>query len=125
MRFHLVPEDRTSGLAVKERTNKKYTLPGVVIPDSIQATTDRKEAVDGADIVILAGPSRAVAQTVRDFAPYLKTWQILVNVAKGWSRNTVPAFGCHQKRSAQCEVCVLSGTESCRGGCAKGADRLF
>ena len=67
---------------LKERTNKKY-LPGVVIPDSIQATTDRKEAVDGADIVILAVPSRAVAQTVRDFAPYLKTWQILVNVAKG------------------------------------------
>ncbi len=26
---------------LKERTNKKY-LPGVVIPDSIQATTDRK-----------------------------------------------------------------------------------
>ena len=67
---------------LKERTNKKY-LPGVVIPDSIQATTDRKEAVDGADIVSLAVPSRAVAQTVRDFAPYLKTWQILVNVAKG------------------------------------------
>lgn len=84
---------------LKERTNKKY-LPGVVIPDSIQATTDRKEAVDGADIVILAVPSRAVAQTVRDFAPYLKTWQILVNVAKYGARNTVPAFGCHQKRSA-------------------------
>ena len=33
---------------LKERTNKKY-LPGVVIPDSIQATTDRKEAVDGAE----------------------------------------------------------------------------
>ena len=33
---------------LKERTNKKY-LPGVVIPDAIQATTDRKEAVDGAE----------------------------------------------------------------------------
>ena len=75
---------------LKERTNKKY-LPGVVIPDSIQATTDRKEAVDGADIVILAVPSRAVAQTVRDFG----------ECGKGpGARNTVPAFGCHQKRSA-------------------------
>ena len=107
---------------LKERTNKKY-LPGVVIPDSIQATTDRKEAVDGADIVILAVPSRAVAQTVRDFAPYLKTWQILVNVAKGLEQETLFLLSDVIKREApQCEVCVLSGP--CRGGCAKGADRL-
>ena len=94
---------------LKERTNKKY-LPGVVIPDSIQATTDRKEAVDGADIVILAVPSRAVAQTVRDFAPYLKTWQILVNVAKGLEPETLFLLSDVIKREApQCEVCVLSG----------------
>ena len=94
---------------LKERTNKKY-LPGVVIPDSIQATTDRKEAVDGADIVILAVPSRAVAQTVRDFAPYLKTWQILVNVAKGLEPETLFLLSDVIKREApQCEVWVLSG----------------
>jgi len=94
---------------LKERTNKKY-LPGVVIPDSIQATTDRKGAVDGADIVILAVPSRAVAQTVRDFAPYLKTWQILVNVAKGLEPETLFLLSDVIKREApQCEVCVLSG----------------
>ena len=94
---------------LKERTNKKY-LPGVVIPDAIQATTDRKEAVDGADIVILAVPSRAVAQTVRDFAPYLKTWQILVNVAKGLEPETLFLLSDVIKREApQCEVCVLSG----------------
>ena len=82
---------------LKERTNKKY-LPGVVIPDSIQATTDRKEAVDGADIVILAVPSRAVAQTVRDFAENMADSG---ECGKGpGARNTVPAFGCHQKRSA-------------------------
>ena len=32
-------------------------IPVVVIPDAIQATTDRKEAVDSVDIVILAVPS--------------------------------------------------------------------
>ena len=91
---------------LKERTNKKY-LPGVVIPDSIQATTDRKEAVDGADIVILAVPSRAVAQTVRDFAPYLKTWQILVNVARAWSQKHCSCFrmSSKEKRPSVRSVC--------------------
>lgn len=98
---------------MKKEQNKKY-LPGVVIPEPFRQPTDRKELVDGADIVILAVPSRAVAQTVRDFAPYLKTWQILVNVAKGLEPgNTVPAFGCHKREAPQCEVCVLSGPSQC------------
>ena len=92
-----------------ERKNEKY-LPGVEIPDSIQATTDRKAAVREAEIIILAVPSRAVAETVRDFAPYLKEWQILVNVAKGLEPETLFLLSDVIKREApQCEVCVLSG----------------
>ena len=94
---------------LQERKNEKY-LPGVTIPDSIRATTDRNTAVQGADIVILAVPSRAVAETVRDFSPYLKTWQILVNVAKGLEPGTLLLLSDVIKREApQCEVCVLSG----------------
>ena len=67
---------------VERRANEKY-LPGVKIPAEIGATTDRAEAVAAAEIVILAVPSRAVRQTAKDFAPYFKKEQILVNVAKG------------------------------------------
>ena len=35
------------------RENKKC-LPGVIIPESIQFTADTKEAVDGADVIVLA-----------------------------------------------------------------------
>lgn len=94
---------------LQKRTNEKY-LPGVKIPENIQATTDHKEAVNGADIVILAVPSRAVAATVRDFAPFLKTWQILVNVAKGLEPETLLRLSeVIQREAPQCEVCVLSG----------------
>lgn len=94
---------------LQKRTNEKY-LPGVKIPAEIQATTDHKEAVNGADIVILAVPSRAVAATVRDFAPFLKTWQILVNVAKGLEPETLLRLSeVIQREAPQCEVCVLSG----------------
>ena len=92
-----------------ERENKRY-LPGVAIPESIQATTDREAAVKGAEIIILAVPSRAVGETVRDFSPYLKTWQILVNVAKGLEPGTLLCLSEVIKREApQCQVCVLSG----------------
>ena len=47
---------------------------------------------------------------MRDFAPYLKTWQILVNVAKGLEPETLFLLSDVIKREApQCEVCVLSG----------------
>lgn len=101
-------EDAVAEL-LQKRTNEKY-LPGVKIPAEIQATTDHKEAVNGADIVILAVPSRAVATTVRDFAPFLKTWQILVNVAKGLEPETLLRLSeVIQREAPQCEVCVLSG----------------
>ena len=63
-----------------------------------------------AEIIILAVPSRAVAETVRDFSPYFKTWQILVNVAKGLEPGTLLCLSDVIHREApQCEVCVLSG----------------
>lgn len=94
---------------LNDRKNERY-LPGVVIPENLQATTDRKAAVAEAEIIILAVPSRAVAETVRDFSPYFKTWQILVNVAKGLEPGTLLRLSDVIHREApQCEVCVLSG----------------
>ena len=94
---------------LNDRKNERY-LPGVVIPENIQATTDREAAVAEAEIIILAVPSRAVAETVRDFSPYFKTWQILVNVAKGLEPGTLLRLSDVIHREApQCEVCVLSG----------------
>ena len=92
-----------------DRKNERY-LPGIEIPENIQATTDREAAVKGAEIIILAVPSRAVAETVRDFSPYFKEWQILVNVAKGLEPGTLLCLSeVIQREAPQCEVCVLSG----------------
>ena len=40
---------------IVDRKNERY-LPGIVIPENIQATTDREAAVKGAEIIILAVP---------------------------------------------------------------------
>ncbi len=94
---------------LQKRTNEKY-LPGVKIPQEIQATTDRQAAVADAEIIILAVPSRAVRSTMEDFAPYLKQEQILVNVAKGLEDGSLLRLSQVIRSVApQCEVCVLSG----------------
>jgi glycerol-3-phosphate dehydrogenase (NAD(P)+) len=49
----------------------------------VVATTDLKEAVMGADVVILAIPSKFLRDAVKDFKQYLKQDVILLNLAKG------------------------------------------
>lgn len=94
---------------LERRTNEKY-LPGIKIPAGIGATADRAAAAAGAEIIILAVPSRAVRQTAADFAPYFQKGQILVNVAKGLEEGSLLRLSeVIRECVPQCEVCVLSG----------------
>jgi glycerol-3-phosphate dehydrogenase (NAD(P)+) len=43
-------------------------LPGFRLPESISATHDAEEALDGADIVALAVPSQALRSNLEDWA---------------------------------------------------------
>ena len=65
----------------RERCNEKL-LPGVVIPDGIEITTDMSGAAD-AELVVLAVPSFAVASTAEKLAGIVKPETVLVNVGKG------------------------------------------
>ena len=99
--------------AVKEinekHTNEKY-LPGIPLPEKLWASTDREKALDGAEIVISAVPSRGVRTTMTDFAPYLKKGTILVNVAKGLEDGSLLRLSEVMKECVpQCEICILSG----------------
>lgn len=90
-------------------TNAKY-LPNIVLPTELSATTDRAKAVAGAEIIISAVPSRAVRNTMMDFAPYFEKGTVLVNVAKGLEDGSLLRLSEVIKECVpQCEVCVLSG----------------
>ena len=65
----------------RERCNEKL-LPGVIIPDGIEITTDMAGAKD-AELVVLAVPSFAVASTAEKLASIVKPGTVLVNVGKG------------------------------------------
>ena len=72
----------------KTRENKKC-LPGVIIPDSIHFTTKAEDAVNGADVIVLAVASPYTRSTARLFAPFVKEGQYIVNVGKGIEEETL------------------------------------
>lgn len=96
-------------LLSKKRVHEKK-LPGVPIPESIQFTSDMKEAVEGKDIVVLAVPSIATRSTARKMKEYVTEGQILVNVSKGIEETTLlPLTEQIEEEIPQANVAVLSG----------------
>jgi len=93
----------------ERRRNEKF-LPGIQLPPEIEWTTTRADAVAGADVAVLAVPSRFYADTIGSFAGLIPDSCLLVNVAKGLDENT------HERMSRVAErvlgrapVAVLSG----------------
>lgn len=64
------------------RENKEY-LPGVRIPVHVKITSDPEKAISGADVVILATPSKAIKETVEKLSLYLKKEAVVVCASKG------------------------------------------
>ncbi len=64
-------------------------LPGMTVPESVSFTTDIKEAVSSADIVVFAVPSVFVRSTAKEAAPYIKDTHVIVDVAKGIESDTL------------------------------------
>lgn len=69
------------------RENRKF-LPGVPLPPDLEWTADKARAVDGAQVVVLAVPSRFFKQVTADFAPLIGPQVLVVSVAKGLDKQT-------------------------------------
>lgn len=65
-----------------EHENSSY-LPGYKLNPAIQPTTDLQAAVEDADVIFIAIPSKAFAEVVDQIAPQLKPEQMLVSTTKG------------------------------------------
>lgn len=88
----------------------KEFLPGIEIRESIEIITNPQEAVEGAEIVITAIPSKFVRVNMQKFAPFLKKEQVLVNVAKGLEDHSLLRLSqVIEECVPQCNVCTLVG----------------
>lgn len=69
------------------RENRAY-LPGVRLPLNVWVTTSLQDAVEGAEVVVVAVPSQAVRTVTKQFAPFLEPDAKVLNVAKGIEHDT-------------------------------------
>lgn len=74
--------------AIRQRRENSIYLPGLFIPDCVAVTTDLQEAVDQAEILILAVPSEHLRSICGAMAPLLTREQLIVNATKGLEDGT-------------------------------------
>ncbi|MEU7882668.1 NAD(P)H-dependent glycerol-3-phosphate dehydrogenase [Microbispora bryophytorum] len=80
------------------RENPEY-LPGTRLPDTIRATTDPAEAMEGADFVVLAVPSQTLRANLQMWKPHIPPEAVLVSLMKGVELGT-----CRRMSEVVCEV---------------------
>ncbi len=67
---------------IRERSTNSRYLPGITLSESLNATSEVGEALDGAECVLLACPSHAIREVTDLAAPHLAD-PILISAAKG------------------------------------------
>lgn len=71
----------------RTRSNVRY-LPGVELPDGLRLTSDRAEAMAGAEVVVLAPPSKYFTSVVEGFRGLVPPGALVVSVTKGLCERT-------------------------------------
>ncbi len=100
-----------AAVVAQTRENPDY-LPGVRLPDRVEATGDAAEALDGADLVVLAVPSQSLRENLALWAPHLPPGAPLVSLMKGVETGTTKRMSEVVREVARVEegrVAVVSG----------------
>ena len=72
----------------EENVNPKY-LPGFTLPAQLLATSSMEEAVEVADVVVMAVPSHGFREVLREAVPSIRPWVPVVSLAKGLERDSL------------------------------------
>lgn len=97
-------------LMLKDFREQRDKLPGVIVPGTIEFTTDMEMALDGASMVVCAVPSPFVRSTMHEASKYIQNDTIIVDVAKGIEDDTYKTMT--EIISEECpnaRVAILSG----------------
>lgn len=93
----------------KEHEHKEK-LPGVLLPEDMEFTTDLASAVKEKNLLVLAVPSPYTRSTSQKLAAVVESGQRIVNVAKGIEEHTLMTLSeIIEQEIPQAEVAVLSG----------------
>lgn len=91
------------------RENITY-LPGVNLPQNIEASNDMEYCCKDSDIIVLGTPSHAVRETVKEIKKYSNKEQVIVNLAKGIENDSLYRMSqIIEEYLPQNPIAVLSG----------------
>ncbi|SDF36917.1 glycerol 3-phosphate dehydrogenase (NAD(P)+) [Blastococcus aurantiacus] len=96
--------------------NRDY-LPGIRLPAAVRATGDAADALDGADVVVLAVPSQSLRQNLIAWAPLLPADATLLSLMKGIELGTTKRMSeviCEVTGAGADRVAALSGPNLAR-----------
>ena len=100
-----------------ERENKVF-LPGVRLPDNLDITNDLAQAVDDADLVLVAVPAATMRDNLQRLRDHLSPDAILVSATKGLEPGTALRMSevmCRElPEESWCRIAVLSGPNLAR-----------
>ena len=100
--------EQTTEELTKTHINEKY-LPGVVLPENINFTSDISQCAD-AEVIIVATPSHTVRQVCKVISPYIKDGQIIVSISKGFDEENYHRLSqVIQEEISNCTVAAMSG----------------
>jgi glycerol-3-phosphate dehydrogenase (NAD(P)+) len=103
--------------AIAESGENAEYLPGVALPGALTATTDAAEALDGADVVVLAVPSQSLRANLLEWTPLLPADATLLSLMKGVELGTTMRMSeviCEVTGAGPDRVAALSGPNLAR-----------
>ena len=68
-------------------TNSRY-LKNAILPKEVVATSSLKEAVEFADVIVIAVPTKVMREVARDINGYLERPKFIIHVSKGLEMDT-------------------------------------
>ena len=68
-------------------TNEVY-LPGASLPEKLVATSDLREAVRGADVIVMGIPSQNFRQVLLEVKENIRAWVPVISLTKGLEQDT-------------------------------------
>jgi glycerol-3-phosphate dehydrogenase (NAD(P)+) len=96
--------------------NRDY-LPGIRLPSAVRATGDAAEALEGADVVVLAVPSQSLRDNLTAWTPLLPPDATLLSLMKGIELGTTKRMSqviCEVTGAGPERVAALSGPNLAR-----------
>lgn len=71
----------------ENHTNSRY-LKNAILPKEVVATSSLKEAVEFADVIVIAVPTKVMREVARDINGYLERPKFIIHVSKGLEMET-------------------------------------